>query len=54
MKDRNRRTQRVAGYVRSSVSLANFKTSVNAPNPTESLDDQPFQSNYEINNLKNK
>lgn len=59
LKDRNRRTQRVATYVRSTVSLANSSTSVNSQTSTvqqlyESLDEEQFQSKYEIKNLQNK
>lgn len=59
LKDRNRRTQRVATYVRSTVSLANSSTSVNSQTSTaqqlyESLDAEQFQSKYEIKNLQNK
>lgn len=59
LKDRNRRTQRVASYVRSTVSLVNSATSVNSQTSVvqqlyESMDTEQFQSKYEIKNLQNK
>lgn len=59
-KDRNKRIQRVASYVRSTVSLAKSSTSVNSQTSNaqqqlyESLETEQFQSNYEITNLQNK
>lgn len=59
LKDRNRRTQRVASYVRSTVSLVNSATSVNSQTSAvqqlyETMDTEQFQSKYEIKNLQNK